>query len=201
MDGYNTSQVPQLFTFRPSPEDKNVTLIQGEGHNAPLYTVTISKPSRFNVRLSRVFATSIGLQQTNVGDASFDALSSTVYLTLRDHLTLHDQCIEMKPSTWLDKQTFTYCARGQDAKEAKQMQWQSNFMGTKLKLFDISAKPKRIYAQYKVKSSRSGGSTLELFDPCEDIFLYLVILSAAVIPFKESEDAKLGSKIAADVSG
>jgi hypothetical protein len=90
MAGYNTSQVSQVLTFRPSPDDQKVTLIQREGYHrdtTPLYSITTSKIQKLNIQISQVGAASKGLQQIVIGDASFHSLSSTI------DLSLHGQCI------------------------------------------------------------------------------------------------------------
>lgn len=188
MAAYNTSQVPQVLTFRPSPDGQKVTLIQREGYNdtTPLYTLTTSKTTKLNFQLCRVVATSTGLQQTVVGSASFYGLSSSV------ELNLHGQCIKMKPGTLSGNQKFTYPPTGE-------MKWKSSFVGSTYELFDSSADRK--LARYKLKFSGSGGKRLELLVPCDDYFLDLIVLSGVAAAAKDQQSAIDASKIASAVSG
>lgn len=99
--------------------------------------------------------------------------------------------MKMKPGTLSSNQSFTYPPVGK-------MKWKSNFMGTALELFDTGADRK--LARYKLKFSGSGGKRLELFVPCDDLFLDLVVLSGVAAAAKDLEQAKAAAKIADAVS-
>ena len=186
--GYNTSQAVQVLTFRPSPDDHKVTLIQQEGHHGgatPLYASRTSKFSKPHIQISRVVAANTGLQQTAIGNATFHSLSSAI------DLSLHGQYIKMKPGNLSSSINFTYPPTGK-------MKWKSNFMGTALELFDSAGQK---LARLKLKFSGSGGKRLELLVPCADFFLDLIVLSGMAAVAKKHSDAKVASEVSSAVAG
>ena len=187
--GYNSNQVSQVLTFRPSPDDQNVTLIQREGHHrdtTPLYTITTSKTINPNIRISRVVAISTDLQKNVIGGASLHSLSSTI------DLYLHGQSIKMKPSSLSGSYNFIYPPTGK-------MKWKYNLMGTALELFDSRADQK--LARYKLKFSGNGGKRLEVLVPCDNFFLDLIVLSGMAAAVKEHENLKVIAETSQAVAG
>lgn len=159
------NQSSQVFSLRPSRRDSNLTIVRPAGYPAdapPLFSVRTSKTSKPNVVLYR----GVAGPASSIGNARFHALSSTTDLSLRGQ-KIDMKMIQMSGNFSLE------CPR------MGKLKWKlDQLTGSALELCGDSG---RRLAQ--LKSAGFPGAAkkkLEIFVPCDDFFLDLVVLSAVV---------------------
>jgi hypothetical protein len=178
----NISSKPQsavppshILSLRTSPKDPNLTIIHPAGYPSdapPLRSVVGTPAAKPNVVIFR----GEPHVSSNIGQASFHSISSTI------DLSLHGQSICMKMSQLSGNFSLEYPPR-------TKLTWSVNkFTGSGLGLCDSSG-----YKLAELNSSGLGGKKLEILVSCDEFFFDLVLLSAmaAKVLIKVMMDAAL----------
>ncbi|KAH6674748.1 hypothetical protein B0J14DRAFT_588016 [Halenospora varia] len=180
------TQPTQTFTIRRSPNNPEHTLIHPIGYPAdvpPLYTIISSSTSKPNI----YFYLGTSSPSNKIGYATLHSLSSTTDLSLRN------QAMKMKKNDF----TGSFALKTPTAGKLK---WSpGQIMGSSLALKDGNG--------VKIARLRSGGfpgsgeKKLEIFVPCREDFLEVVVLSGWAAKMVMRQDDEVASEVIQAVAG
>jgi hypothetical protein len=152
------------FSFQKSKSDKSMVMIQPTGgpmYGTASYTAKVSKCSKPHVTLFKD-----GNSSFVVGNASLHAVS------FNTDLSIHGQPMAMKVNQWSGSSTIRHPTLGN-------LKWKSNSMsGASWELLDSTGVK---LGQFKTSSMNLEAKKLELFVPCQDDLLDLIVLSAMAV--------------------
>lgn len=176
----------QVLTFRKSPRDKKITLIQpfNAAPNAPpYYSVRHSKNHKPQVVLFQGDASA----HNSIGEASISSISSKIKASLRGHHFI------IKESNLSGNFTIMDPQRGD-------LKWHTDFLlGRALELRDLQG---MVLAKLKTQGfPGSKQKKLEIYVPHDNNFLDLVVLTGFVAKSAEKADADGLVEVAGAVAG
>jgi hypothetical protein len=190
------NQPVQILTFRPSPTDKNTTLVEcagGYGDTTILYSITTSMSSKPHINVSRVgTANSYLPQPVAIGSATFHTFSSSI------DLSVQGQNMPMKSS-----HSSLSGAYSLTCPSIGKLQWGGSGVSSTLELVDTSRGCK--LARYKKLGSdflEAGSSmVLEVLVPCTDFVLDLIVVSALAAKKAKSGESEAALEVAQALVG
>ncbi|KAK2754017.1 hypothetical protein FQN54_007186 [Arachnomyces sp. PD_36] len=208
-NSYSPSQYTHILTFRPSPQQKDTTLVERldphTGTKSPIFTCS-SKSSKPQIQVSRILTNPHTRQQTTVlaGTATFHTFSSTVDIALPPQ----NQHFPMKSS-----QMSISSAYGFTCPTMGKFKWGEGSSGSgfssSFELQDCGTG--QTVARYGKDKSAGGGSgwsammsgnkRMEIMVPCGDFFLDVAVLTVLVAAKLKSGDNEVAGEVISAVVG
>lgn len=219
-NNYSRNQPPfQTFIFAPhpaSPETTVVSLAQPNGQRIPLITTTTSSKSSRAVTISRLVINGPHQHQQQqpmqVGTAKFHCLSSTIDISLPHQ---HPHPIEMKQNSLSGSGNYSFIYPRAGGK----LKWkvsQTSLSGSSLSLVDSNTNQKlaQIKSNRGDSSGGDGGKStfmgkinkmsekrLEIYVPCDDFFVDLVVLSGLAVKEMKAKETEAAMEVMNAVGG
>lgn len=166
-----TSDTPPILTFTGPDRDNTLYISHPNGSKTPIFTVETHEYSKPNVKFSKIFPD--GSKQDTC-TATFSSLSGSITLSFNGQ--------ELKLKEGLDGLVFSG--------PSGELKWKSS--GGSSSIYDLVDQAKVKIARYTFKGK--GEPRLEIFVPCEDGFVDLVICSGVAVGVKKK---KTGEEVAA----
>ncbi|ETI20874.1 hypothetical protein G647_07217 [Cladophialophora carrionii CBS 160.54] len=188
------SQTSQVLTFRPSPSDPNVTLIERTNYDpnypqayttTPLFSISSQKSSK-EVHIYRIGAGNHAIHPTLISSSKYSSLKSATEISLAA-----GQSIKLTSSGAGDGYKFTCPPLGR-------MKWKSKTSGALL----LQDENRIQLARYESQSGFKGvtAAKFEILVPADDYLLDVIVVTGMAAVKMQGKD-KTALEVAAEVVG